>query len=316
MKNFFLFFMLIIANSAFGQKKKCLLILVDGIPIDVLQKTATPHIDKIASMGSFAKAFVGGEQGGESESPTISAVGYNSMLTGTWANKHNVWGNSIKAPNYTYTSIFQVARASNNEAKLAIYSTWEDNRTKLLGENLPETNNLMLDIAFDGYENDTNSFPHDANREYIKNIDQLVVREASTSILKNGPDLSWVYLEYTDDMGHKYGDSPQMTAAVELVDEQIGKLYKAVQKREKKYKEEWLFIVTTDHGRDLKTGKNHGGQSERERTIWILSNQKQVNDRFQNGLAIVDIFPSVVQFMNFELTKEVASNLDGKSFLK
>lgn len=299
-----------------AQDKKCLIILVDGIPADIIENTQTPNIDKISSTGAYAKAYVGGEKGGASESPTISAVGYNSMLTGTWANKHNVWGNSIKNPNYSYPTVFKIARENNPQSILAIYSTWEDNRTKLLGENLPQTDNLKIDIVFDGYENDTISFPHDAERTYIKNIDQLVVKEASKSLQKDGPDLSWVYLEFTDDMGHKYGDSPQMIEAVKLVDKQIGELYKAVRKREKLYKEDWLMIVTTDHGRDLETGKNHGGQSERERTTWILTNQSKVNERFRKGLAIVDIFPSVVQFMGFELKPSVKENLDGISFLE
>lgn len=304
------------SQIVFSQERKTLLVIVDGIPADVLEATHTPNIDKVSKKGAYARAYVGGEKGGQSQSPTVSAVGYNCMLTGTWANKHNVYGNSIKAPNYDYPSIFKVLRDHEPSAKLAIYSTWEDNRTKLLGENFPETNKLKLDIVFDGYEKDTLTFPHDKEREYIKNIDQHVVAKASNSITKQGPDLSWVYLEYTDDMGHKYGDSPQMTAAVELVDEQIGKLYKAIQQREKKNNEEWLFIVTTDHGRDTETGKNHGGQTERERTTWILTNQKDVNSRFTKGLAIVDIFPSTVDFMGIRLDKSVEGNLDGRSFLK
>lgn len=308
--------LLMLSLIAKAQEKKCLLLLVDGIPADVIEATTTLNIDKISSAGAYARAYVGGEKGGASESPTISAVGYNSMLTGTWANKHNVWGNSIKSPNYSYPTIFKVAKDNNPNTKLGIYSTWEDNRTKLLGENLPETNYLKVDIKFDGYENDTINFPHDEERNYIKNIDQLVVKSTSKSIKKEGPDLSWVYLEFTDDMGHKYGDSPQMTAAVELVDQQIGKLYKAIRKREKKHKEEWLLIITTDHGRDAETGKNHGGQSDRERTTWITTNQAAVNERFTDGLSIVDIFPSVVQFMDIKLKDSVRENLDGVSFLK
>jgi predicted AlkP superfamily pyrophosphatase or phosphodiesterase len=300
-------------TSSYAQKKKCLIVLLDGIPADVLEKTHTPNIDIITKKGAYARAYVGGEKGGTSESPTISAVGYNSMLTGTWANKHNVWGNSIKEPNYNYPTLFQAVKDYNPELKIGIYSTWEDNRTKLLGEGLDETNNLQIDYIFDGYENDTLTFPHDEQKEYIKNIDNLVVSEAAKSIKKDAPDLSWIYLEYTDDMGHKFGDSPEMTKAVELADKQIGQLYAAIKKRKK---EDWLIIVTTDHGRNAETGKNHGGQSERERTTWIVINQKNTNDRFDNGLAIVDIFPTVIQFLNIPLKKEVEANLDGVSFLR
>ena len=64
--------------------------ILDGPEEKIINKVKTPYLDKLTSKGAFAKAYVGGEKGGKTESPTISAVGYNSMLTGTWANKHNV----------------------------------------------------------------------------------------------------------------------------------------------------------------------------------------------------------------------------------
>ncbi|MFN3847828.1 MAG: alkaline phosphatase family protein [Spirosomataceae bacterium] len=308
--------MLVCTNNVFGQKKKTVVILVDGIPYDVIQKVNPPNLEKIAKIGAFGKAYVGGEKGGKTQSPTISAVGYNSMLTGTWANKHNVWDNDIEAPNYNYPTFFKVARDQKPNLKLGIFSTWLDNRTKLLGEGLPETNRLMLDYKFDGYEKDTVRFPHDAGKIYIKNIDELVVQKAVETIQKNAPDISWVYLEFTDDMGHKFGDSQEFYDAVRFADGLIGKIYDAIEKREKKNKEDWLLIVTTDHGRDEKTGKNHGRQSDRERTTWISTNKKNVNQRFSNGLAVVDIMPSVCQFMGIEIPKSVKENLEGESFLK
>ncbi|UBM58539.1 alkaline phosphatase family protein [Marinilongibacter aquaticus] len=315
MKYTLIFFL--VSISVLAQKHKTLVVLVDGIPFDVIEKVSTPNLDAIASDGGFAAAYVGGEKGGVSESPTISAVGYNSMLTGTWANKHNVWGNGIKAPNYAYPTFFQLARAAKPALTLGIFSTWEDNRTKLLGENKAETNHLHLDVKFDGYEKDTVNFPHDANREYIKNIDELVVSKAVESLKgKEAPDISWVYLEYTDDMGHKFGDSPQFYDAVSFEDHLIGNLYETIREREKSLGEEWLVVVTTDHGRSEKDGKGHGGQSARERKTWIVTNQNGLNTRFKSGLAVVDILPSVCRFMDIEIPQEVAGNLDGQSFLK
>lgn len=302
--------------SVNAQSKKAIFILLDGIPADVIENTDTPHLDQIAAAGGYTRAYVGGEKGGESESPTISAVGYNSLLTGTWANKHNVWGNSIKAPNYDYPTIFRIAKDHNPNLHTAIFSTWLDNRTKLIGEGMAATGNIKMDFAFDGFELDTIRFPHDEERGYIRNIDELVVNKTADYIAESGPDLSWVYLEYTDDMGHRYGDSEQLTNAVKLADDQVGRIWKAIQQREQYHDEEWMVVITTDHGRTAETGKGHGGQSERERTTWIVTNHKSLSPVFFNQPGIVDIMPSICEFMGIEIAEKVKGNLDGKSFLR
>lgn len=296
------------------KSKKVVFVILDGIPADVLEKVETPNMDEIAAKGSYALAYVGGEKGSDSESPTISAVGYNSLLTGTWANKHNVYGNEIKEPNYEYWSVFRIMRHARPDAKLGIYSTWEDNRTKLIGEGKPETNNLKMDFVFDGYELDTNKFPHDDAREYIHKIDELVVNEAAKSIERDAPDLSWIYLEFTDDMGHKFGDSPEMYAAVKTADKQMGKVYEAIKMREQNHNEAWLIVITTDHGRDAETGKNHGGQSDRERTTWVVSSKPITSKK--RPLAIVDIMPSICEFIGVEMPANIKKGLDGESFFE
>lgn len=298
---------------SFGQNegKKVVFIILDGISYDVIKQVETPNIDKIATAGGFSKAFVGGDKGGYSETPTISAVGYNSLLTGTWVNKHNVYGNEIRRPNYHYWTIFRFLKEAKPESKTAIFSTWLDNRTKLVGEKLDATGNLELDYAFDGFELDTVAFPHDSEKRYIYNIDELVSKEASRYILENGPDLSWVYLEYPDDMGHKFGDSPQLYDAVREADRQTGEIYQSVLSRMEKG-EDWLIVVTTDHGRQPRTGLHHGGQSDREREIWVSTNAKGLNAYFfDNDIAIVDILPTMIRHLDISIPTENLEEIDG-----
>lgn len=304
----------LLVPPTFSQGKKVVFIILDGIPAGELEATSTPNLDKIAALGSYARAYTGGERGGVSETPTISAVGYNSLLTGTWANKHNVWDNDIAAPNYSYWSIFRLMREAKPNSKLAIFSTWEDNRTKLLGEGLNETGNLKLDFAFDGFEKDTLTYPHDSDKDYIRKIDNVVSFEAAYILNTQAPDLTWVYLEFTDDMGHRFGKSTQLTSAIELADEQVGRIWEAVQLREKNFGEEWLIWITTDHGRKAPDFKDHGGQSDSEREIWMVTNAKNLNDRFRSGkAAMVDILPSLVDFLGIKVLEGQRINWDGDS---
>ncbi|HEY1023183.1 MAG TPA: alkaline phosphatase family protein, partial [Flavisolibacter sp.] len=308
----FLLLLVWFAAAALAQKgaKKAVFIIVDGIPADVVEKVATPHLDKVAAAGSYLRTYVGGEKDGYSQTPTISAVSYNSLLTGTWVNKHNVWDNSIKDPNYNYRSIFRVYKDQYPKGKTAIFSSWTDNRTKLVGEGLPQTGNIQFDYRYDGYELDTVRFAHDKERTFMHRIDETVTADAVACIETKAPDLSWVYLEYTDDMGHMYGDSPQFYDAVKKMDRQIGRIWTAIQARQKKFSEDWLILVTTDHGRDEKTGKGHGGHSPRQRSTWMVTNQKALNAYARYAQpAIVDAFPTIARFMDIRIAKE--TEIDG-----
>lgn len=299
-------------NSFAQRNSKAIFVIVDGIPADVIEKLNTPHLDAIAKVGGYARAHVGGEKGGYSETPTISAVGYNSLLTGTWVNKHNVWDNDIAKPNYNYRTIFRFLKEQYPNRKAAVFSSWEDNRTKLVGENLSATGYLKLDYHFDGLELDTLNYPHDKNRDFMHRIDESVVDKAADYIQKQAPDLSWVYLEYTDDMGHMYGDSPQFYKAVEIMDRQMGRLWSAIQYREKNFHEDWVIYITTDHGRSEKDGKGHGGQSDRQRNTWIVTNAKGLNDYFKNGNpGVVDIMPSLAKHLDIVIPRDKLMEVDG-----
>src|SRR5678816_468558 len=174
-------------------------------------------------------AYVGGIKGTYNETPTISAPGYNDLLTGTWGYKHNVWDNDITAPNYNYHSIFRFFKDQYPQKKAAIFSSWEDNRTKLIGEGLPQAGNIHLDYHVDGLEHDTIHFPHDKAGLYMHHIDDSVVNATANYIKAAAPDLSWVYLEYTDDMGHRFGDSEKFYTAVKFMDAQMGRIWDAIQ---------------------------------------------------------------------------------------
>ena len=316
MKYFYLFIAILFFQSCQekSSSRKALFVIVNGIPYDVIDSVATPNLDQIISQGGIMQATMGGEKDGYSQTPTISAVGYNSVLTGVWANKHNVWGNGIKDPNYHYPTIFRLFKNQFPEGKTAIFSTWLDNRTKLVGDGVSQTGNLSIDYHFDGLELDTIKYPHDEGKIYIHLIDEEVSKEAAKTISENAPDLTWMYLEFTDDMSHKFGNSPQYVDAVKKADVQIGRVWEAIKEREANFNEDWLIVITTDHGREA-DGHGHGGQSDRERSIWIATNAKELNPHFQEVGQTVDVMPSIANFLGLKIQKEQALELDGVSFI-
>ncbi len=84
---FFIAALLLFASIAIEAQntitKKALFIIVDGIPADLIERVKPENLTKISKAGGYTRAHVGGEKNGYSETPTISAVGYNSLLTAT-----------------------------------------------------------------------------------------------------------------------------------------------------------------------------------------------------------------------------------------
>jgi len=314
-KNLFLIIFLLFSFWVIEAKtRKAVYIIIDGVPADLIERLKPPTIFEIASYGAYSRAYTGGEVGGYSQTATISAIGYTNLLTSTWVNKHNVTGNYNLSPNYNYWTLFRIAKEQKRNFKTAIYSSWTDNRTVLIGEGKSETNFLEIDFVEDGFEKDSIKFPKKEKNLHIFDIDEHVSQLAAEGIKNNAPDLSWVYLWYTDDASHLTGNGSYFDEYVMKADKQLARIWEAVKYREKNFNEEWMIVVCTDHGRG-EDGYNHGGQSQRERTIWISTNVP-TNDYFNNEhLAIVDIAPSICRFMGFEVPRDVLWEQDGMPFI-
>ena len=194
-------------STELSKPKKVVFILIDGIPKDVIEKVETPNLDAIGEVGSYFGAYVGGLKGGFSQTPTISAPGYNALITGTWGHKNNVNSNSIRKPNYNYWNIFRIIEEVHPDKVTAVFTSWTDNRTKLVADGQEKAGNIRLDIAFDGLDLDEINHPNQEKDYHIFEIDELVSKKAAETIASDAPDLGWVYLWYPDDAAHMFGDS-------------------------------------------------------------------------------------------------------------
>lgn len=308
-----LFVILTLASlQGIAQKKKAIFIIVDGVSSDVIENLDLPGVKAIAKDGAYLRAHQGGDRGSYNETPTISAPGYNNVLTGTWTHKHNVVNNKIADPNYNYPTIFRLFKEQYPGKKIGVFSAWVDNRTKLMGHNLPQTGNLQIDYVFDGYELDTVRFRHDKSGDFFQQIDAQIAVDAAKTIRESAPDLSWVYLEEPDAKGHRFGDGPEYNASISHIDQDLAMIYEAIRYRQQQFKEDWLLIITTDHGRAEEDGKKHGLQTDRMRNTWLLTNKKDLNAYAETyDAAVVDIFPTIARFMDVKPIRDVQYELDG-----
>ena len=79
--------------------------------------------------------------------------------------------------------------------------------------------------------------------------------------------------------------------------------------------EEWMIVITTDHGRKLPDSKGHGGQSDGERSVWVVTNHKNTNAYFHKLPGTVDIMPSIMHHLEIDIPQKIRTEIDGTSFV-
>ena len=99
------------------------------------------------------------------------------------------------------------------------------------------------------------------------------VAEKCIDLLLGDRNHSVVFLQFdiVDHAGHTSGFDPKEPGylqAIEATDRRIGTILKALEKRPSLAEEDWLILVTADHGG---RGTGHGGQSPGERTVFIIA---------------------------------------------
>lgn len=253
----------------------------------------------------YHKAYAGGLNGRASEQATISGPGWMTLLTGVWANKHGVISNaeSLRV-DPEFPSLFKRLRNALPNAYLSSIVNWSLINTAFLLEDA-QGNNV---------------------RESGLTDEQVTAR--TLEILEITPaDFTFIQLDEPDEVGHTSGFGPAYQFALREADERLGRLLDKVAARaHTNPQEDWLVIVSTDHGRDY-WGKGHGGVTEQEKTVFIASN-KPLNEEFDqpsipeenpgpNNLyayaAQTSVAPTVLRHMGLDLLPEW--RLDGTPLL-
>lgn len=231
---------LISLSSAASQPRKVLIIGVDGTRSDALQKASTPNIDAILSTSFFT--YESWHRG-----ITISGPSWSSIMCGVEYKKHGVTDNTYANSNFNAYPYFTTrAKSCLPNLNCVQITQWA----------------AMSDYVY----NDS------WNKKIIVDDGQGAqsVSAAQTQLANPDLDVLFIYFDEVDLAGHSTGFSPSnpnYINAIETVDGHIGSIMTALYNRPGFSNEEWIVLITTDHGGIL-TG--HGGDTPWERQIWWI----------------------------------------------
>jgi predicted AlkP superfamily pyrophosphatase or phosphodiesterase len=235
----------ITARAQLKKVKHVVLIGCDGFGGYALNEANMPNLKAMMANGSWtAKA--------RCVLPSSSAVNWASLLMGAGPTEHGYteWDSKTpEIPSVTKTGydmfpgIFSVIRDQKKDAKTAIVYSW--------GGIAHLFERQAVNIIVDG-----------------KDKDDFCADTAAAIIRREKPLFTFLHLDEPDGTGHNIGHrTPAYYKQLELVDQRIGKIIKAV--KDAGIADETIILVTADHGG---TGKGHGGKSLDEVQIpWIIS---------------------------------------------
>ena len=257
--------------------KRVLFIGVDGCRADALsaamERGLAPQLKMLCESehGLFTrKIYAGGELNAPTHQPTVSGPGWSSLLTGVWMDRHGVINNRFVGGRFqSYSHFMRHVKEVQPQAFCASFADWPPIHDFIAdGSRIKGVE--FLDVKF--------TCVPDAAHHYVDNPEKdIEVRDAALQTLrKSNPDVMFVYFGQVDEFGHGAVDSRASFSpdsnlylnAISHVDSHIGELLRAMRARPKFLDENWLVIITTDHGG---RGNSHGGDSDEERKIWLAA---------------------------------------------
>lgn len=260
-------------SSAGGSQgtPKVLLIGIDGVRPDVLAEVPTPNIDALAAAGWYTDQA-------RTTTPSVSGPSWSSMLTGVWPEKHGVTNNNFTGRDYAQYPSF-LTRIEQTRPELATFAALDWLPLAQLPDDPAPVLPPAIDarVTLDGYEHGW------------AEADGMVTSLAAEHIAQADPDALFVYLGSPDETSHQNGSiGIEYRDAIALSDSHVGMLMDAVHARPTYADEDWLILISTDHGRRPDGG--HGGDSPEEMTIFILASGPATADWPEPGPAyIVDV---------------------------
>lgn len=276
------------AHAAAPGNRHVVVFGIDGARWDKIQSLSLPTLDGLIATGYSSPTWLYASPLAQ----TLSGPGWSTNLTGTWPDKHKVVDNSFSGNALSTTpSFMNIVEADNSAFGTYAGVDWKPIGDSIIGSGLDRE--YVLNGDANGYPSEDTKIQNDA-ASYIKN---------------NGPHASFVYFGEVDIAGHNYGGASTAYAqALQSTDARIGAVIDSIKSRPNYANEEWLYLVTTDHGHTDAGG--HGGNSKVERQSFVIASGSGVPVSSPSIKAKnVDVAATVLDYLGVPRP----SNLDGQS---
>ncbi len=244
-------------------EKKVIVLGYDGGRADALSllddSVDASAVNYLVSTGGTAQiGYCGGvNYPAFNKQDTSTAPGWASILTGQWADVTGVTGNSVPKSN-DHLSLLTSLVEDQIIDDSAFYVSWNghfmDEDSTYINEKqyIADKN---LDVTFLDADDDNGTFA--STLADVQNADCT--------------DFIFTIFEYPDHAGHDTGfciENPEYAAAFRENDAQCKLIIDAIESRETYETEDWLIILTSDHG-GYNTG--HGFLTLQERMTFIVA---------------------------------------------
>ncbi|BDS15451.1 alkaline phosphatase family protein [Aureispira anguillae] len=273
------------SNDNLQHIKRVLLVGIDGCRSDAVQKAATPHLDQLIQNGRYSWEV------DCDRADAWAAVGWSSLLTGVWANKHGVYDDFYGSKNYEQYPHFLCRIKNYNScfrtASIVHYSDLNDEIAA------PCNSDVLLDY-------DEDKKVREATKNYIDDCNL---------------DVLFVNFDDVDHAGHLKGfhpDIPHYINAIEQVDAHLGVILEAIYQREANKNEDWLIIVSSNHGGE-KDGTHLNASHPDVGHVLGLFRKRNMTHRGLMPVApsLVDIVPTILDHLSVPV--DTTWGLDGRS---
>ncbi len=266
---------------------RVMVIGIDGVRSDVAQISASRDESGLARMASEGAWTYDSNVGPIS----ISGPSWSSMLTGVWCDRHGVMGNGFDNHKLDqHLDLIDRVERYDSSLKTASLVYWEPISNLIIGPGI-------ADIQ-ERYEEDAQ------------------VHERAVEILREDIDLDLFFVAYDDPdyAGHVHGfspDVPEYVDAVKLADDRFAELLDVLDERISRG-EDWLVIVTSDHGGGGSTLRGHSASSSVvDLTTFMMVRGGETVAGEIYGSVVVDVAVTALTHLEVPLPNGEAA-LDGR----